>query len=94
MSAARFRAAPAAAGLGLGLITLIPLADRSNLPLLNLAQAHAGEVLVADSRVTDLPDPSYQEIARIEALTIPNLGEFDEFRTAHLFQWRGESQPD
>ena len=31
---------------------------------------------------------------RIEALTIPNLGEFDEFRTAHLFRWRGETQPD
>lgn len=72
------------------------LYDRSNLPLLALAQAHAGEVLVADSRVTDLPDPSYQEIARIEALTIPNLGEFDEFRTAHLFHWReaGRDQPD
>lgn len=64
------------------------LYDRSNLPLLALAQAHAAEVLVADSRVTDLPDPSYREIARIEALTIPNLGEFDEFRTAHLFHWQ------
>ena len=51
---------------------------------------------MADSRVTDLPDPSYQEIARIQALTIPNLGEFDEFRTAHLFQWRKTQgdQPD
>ena len=53
-----------------------------------LAQAHAAEVLVADSRVTDLPDPSYREIARIEALTIPNLGEFDEFGTAHVFHWQ------
>jgi len=66
------------------------LYDRSNLPLLALAQSHAREVLVADSRVTDLPDPSYREIARIDALTIPNLGEFDEFRTAHLFHWRDE----
>lgn len=64
------------------------LYDRSNLPLLGLAQSHAAEVLVADSRVTDLPDSSYQEIGRIEALTIPNLGEFDEFRTAHLFHWQ------
>jgi predicted nicotinamide N-methyase len=75
------------------------LYDRSNLPLLALAQSHASEVLVADSRVTDLPDPSYREIARIEALTIPNLGEFDEFRTAHLFHWQkdgaaGRGQPD
>jgi predicted nicotinamide N-methyase len=71
------------------------LYDRSNLPLLNLAQQHAAEVLVADSRVTELPDSSYREIARIEALTIPNLGEFDEFRTAHLFHWqRNLPQPD
>ena len=68
------------------------LYDRSNLPLLALAQSHASEVLVADSRVTDLPDPSYREIARIDALTIPNLGEFDEFRTAHLFHWREDRQ--
>lgn len=64
------------------------LYDRSNLGLLSLAQAHASEVLVADSRVTDLPNPDYREIARIEALTVPNLGEFDEFRTAHLFHWQ------
>ena len=71
------------------------LYDRSNLPLLTLAQSHASAVLVADSRVTDLPDRSYREIARIEALTIPNLGEFDEFRTAHLFHWqRDGAQPD
>ena len=71
------------------------LYDRSNLPLLSLAQSHASAVLVADSRVTDLPDRSYREIARIEALTIPNLGEFDEFRTAHLFHWqRDGAQPD
>jgi predicted nicotinamide N-methyase len=64
------------------------LYDRQNLPLLNLAQAHASEVLVADSRVTQLPDPGYQEVTRIEALTCPNLGEFDEFRVAHIFSFR------
>lgn len=71
------------------------LYDRSNLPLLGLAQAHATDVLVADSRVTELPDPAYREIDRIEALTLPNLGEFDEFGTAHLFHWQRDStQPD
>jgi predicted nicotinamide N-methyase len=63
------------------------LYDRGNLPLLEVAQRHAGEILVADSRVTTLPDPHYTEIARIDALTLPNLGEFDEYRTAHLFHW-------
>jgi predicted nicotinamide N-methyase len=71
------------------------LYDRSNLPLLRLAQTHAADVLVADSRVTELPDPGYREIGRIEAITLPNLGEFDEFRTAHLFHWRRtQTQPD
>ena len=64
------------------------LYDRENLPLLATAQAHAAEVLVADSRVTELPDPSYTEVARIQALTYPNLGEFDEFDTAHVFHWK------
>ena len=64
------------------------LYDRQNLPLLELAQRHADEILVADSRVTVLPDPAYVELTRIDALTYPNLGEFDEYGTAHLFHWR------
>ena len=64
------------------------LYDKQNLPLLSTAQRHATEVLVADSRVTELPVPGYREIARIEAPTYPNLGEFDEFKTAHVFHWR------
>jgi predicted nicotinamide N-methyase len=61
------------------------LYDRTNLPLLSLAASHARRVLVADSRVREIPDPAYREIARLEALTHPNLGEFDEFRTVRLF---------
>jgi predicted nicotinamide N-methyase len=64
------------------------LYDRQNLPLLDIAQRHADQVLVADSRVTVLPDPGYREITRVEALTLPNLGEFDEFKTAHIFHWQ------
>lgn len=63
------------------------LYDRDNLPLLGIARNHAAEVLVADSRVTEIPDPGYREVARIDALTWPNLGEFDEFKTAHIFHW-------
>jgi len=63
------------------------LYDRQNLPLLGMAQRHAAEVLVADSRVTRLPDPGYRELTTIDALTLPNLGEFDEFNTAHIFHW-------
>lgn len=63
------------------------LYDKQNLPLLRSAQQHADTVLVADSRVTTLPDPGYRQLTTIEALTFPNLGEFDEFNTAHVFAW-------
>jgi len=63
------------------------LYDRQNLGLLTLAQQHAEEIYVADSRVTELPDPSYELIRQIPCLTTPNLGEFDEFNLAHLFYW-------
>ncbi|MFW6093602.1 MAG: 50S ribosomal protein L11 methyltransferase [Pseudomonadota bacterium] len=61
------------------------LYDRANLPLLNAAAGYAREVLVADSRVVTLPDPGYRRIGEIDALTFPNLGEFDEFGTVRLF---------
>ena len=64
------------------------LYDRQNLGLLAKAQGHAAEVLVADSRVTELPDFSYRKVAKIEAFTYPNLGEFDEFKTVHIFHWK------
>ena len=47
------------------------LYDRANLPLLSTAQRHADEVLVADSRIHELPDPGYQRIATISAATFP-----------------------
>ncbi|NIP15339.1 MAG: hypothetical protein GWM88_11735 [Pseudomonadales bacterium] len=60
------------------------LYDRANLPLLTTAQHHADEVLVADSRIHELPDPAYLAIATIVAATFPNLGEFDEFSTVRV----------
>lgn len=67
------------------------LYDKSNLPLLQHAQRLAPEVLVADSRINELPDPAYEEVAQINALTFPNLGEFDEFGTTRLFTLRGSA---
>jgi predicted nicotinamide N-methyase len=64
------------------------LYDRANLPLLSTVQALADEVLVADSRMTTLPEPGYHPIGALEARTVPNLGEFDEFRIVQLFHWR------
>lgn len=62
------------------------LYDRSNLPLLEAAARLARTVLVADSRVRTLPDPAYREVGTEAALTLPNLGEFDEFGLVRFFQ--------
>lgn len=66
------------------------LYDRSNLKLLSMAAEYARDILVADSRLDSLPDPDYLPMGEIEALTFPNLGEFDEFGTVRLFH-RGEA---
>ena len=61
------------------------LYDASNLTLLTTARAFAKELLIADSRVTELPDLQFQQIATLDAITTPNLGEFDQYRTVHVF---------
>ncbi|MEZ5549537.1 MAG: 50S ribosomal protein L11 methyltransferase [Pseudomonadales bacterium] len=63
------------------------LYDAGNLPLLTAAKNLADTLLVADSRIARLPDPAFTLIDTIEARTCPNLGEFDEFRSARLFHW-------
>lgn len=61
------------------------LYDQQNYPLLELARASASQVLVADTRIRELPSADYREITTLPTLTHPNLGEFDEFRVAHIF---------
>lgn len=79
----------AEAGSGYDLLLMADvLYDASNLSLLAEASAVAKDVLVADSRISSLPDLRYREIASLSALTFPNLGEFDEFGTVRLFQRR------
>jgi predicted nicotinamide N-methyase len=62
------------------------LYDRANLPLLEAARACAARLIVADSRVTALPIDGFIHFADRDARTLPNLGEFDEFRTVHFFR--------
>lgn len=64
------------------------LYDRSNLPLLNALELLAPErgLFVADSRINDLTAYGYQVTGERAALTLPNLGEFDEFRTVRFFE--------
>ena len=61
------------------------LYDRSNFALINIAKQHAEDILIADSRVSDVEDGDFRIIHRDEALTLPNLGEFDEFRYVRFF---------
>ncbi len=77
------------AGSGYDLLLMADvLYDASNLGLLADAAGVAKDVLVADSRISSLPNPHYRQIATMSALTFPNLGEFDEFGTVRLFQRR------
>ncbi|WP_295460243.1 50S ribosomal protein L11 methyltransferase [uncultured Pseudomonas sp.] len=62
------------------------LYDRANLPLLDLLQGRAERVLLADSRVRDLVHPGFTRIAMLQACTLPDLAEPDEFRRVALYQ--------
>jgi predicted nicotinamide N-methyase len=72
-----------------GAIDLVLLADvlydTANLPLLDTVTRRFTNVLVADSRIRAIPDARYRCLAEVEARTLPNLGEFDEFRMVALF---------
>jgi predicted nicotinamide N-methyase len=67
------------------------LYERGNLPLLDALQRIGRAVVVADSRVTEIPRPGYRLIAQLDARTHPNLNEFDEFRTVRIFAHSFES---
>lgn len=62
------------------------LYDRANLPLLDLLHARAETTLLADSRVRDLAHPGFTRIAMLQACTLPDLAEPDEFRRVAVYQ--------
>jgi predicted nicotinamide N-methyase len=62
------------------------LYDKSNYPLLQLVKKLADQVIVADSRIGAIDDDDFQLFHTAEALTYPNLGEFDEFKDVHFFR--------
>jgi hypothetical protein len=37
--------------------------------------------------VAEIPAAGFRQIAQVEALTLPNLNEFDEFRTVRVFAY-------
>jgi len=62
------------------------LYDKANFALLDLAVRVADKVIIADSRVRELDRLGYRETGWQEALTVPNLGEFDEYRRVRFFE--------
>ncbi len=66
------------------------LYDRENLPLLDQFLSRGREALVADSRVRDFRHPQYQRLEILQALilqalTLPDLMEPQEFRQVSLY---------
>lgn len=65
------------------------LYDRANFGLIDIAKKKAHQIIIADSRVADVEDETFILTHADCALTIPNLGEFDEFRDVRFFRWGG-----
>ncbi|NWB28124.1 class I SAM-dependent methyltransferase [Pseudomonas gingeri] len=61
------------------------LYDRENLPLLDQFLSRGREAMVADSRVRDFRHPLYRRLEMLEALTLPDLMEPEEFRQVSLY---------
>lgn len=61
------------------------LYDKDNYPLLEQFLRQADQVLLADSRVKQLPSDAYQKIDCIEARTWPDLNEFEEFNQVRIY---------
>ncbi len=66
------------------------LYDRSNLPWLDTFIHRADDILIADSRIKNFSHPGYQRIALIEATTLPDLDEMDEFRQVSIYHGRAK----
>jgi predicted nicotinamide N-methyase len=64
------------------------LYDKENIPLLHRFTARSRRVVVADSRVRELPAP-YEKIGSGAAVTCPDLDEPEEFRHVGIFAAAG-----
>ena len=63
------------------------LYDTANLPLIEKGKYWARALFIAESRIKKFPE-DYIEMKSMDSVTFPNLGEFDEFKTARLFYWQ------
>ena len=61
------------------------LYDKANFDLIEQIEAIAETLVIADSRIRDLDAFGFKIVERYESVTLPNLGEFDEFKTVNIF---------
>lgn len=62
------------------------LYDWENKPLLPVFREKAERVIIADSRVRDFDEPGYRHTGQGRAVTLPDLGEFEEFKTVNFYE--------
>ena len=67
------------------------LYDRSNFELVVQAKGRTKQLIIADSRVVDVKDSDFCVIHQSNALTFPNLGEFDEFNQVKFFAYTAKT---
>ncbi len=67
------------------LIVADVLYDRANFPLLAEFLARAPQVLLADSRIRHFAEPGYERIGQVQAFTVPDLAESEEFSRVSLY---------
>ena len=61
------------------------LYDRDNHPLLDSWLKHADNILLADSRMKQLPSTKFRFLETFEARTWPDLNEFEEFNHVRIY---------
>ena len=61
------------------------LYDKNNFALIEVALEHTEELIISDSRINDLEDSRFKIFNKMEMLTLPNLGEFDEYKEVTFY---------
>ena len=61
------------------------LYDKNNYPLIDRGLEHAEELLITDSRIGALADQRFKIFKKMNMLTYPNLGEFEEYKDVTFF---------
>ena len=61
------------------------LYDKNNFALIEVALSRAEAIIIADSRINNLGDKRFKIFDKMEMLTIPNLGEFDEYKEVTFY---------